>query len=176
MFLSPATRAALLHSPSTFKLSLLSPSAIPLFSPPPDAPESLHLVDDILLSGSLASTSTPRFVVPLPPPTPPSVDITPRRRPPAERAGEAGRSPVEEHLAAHGKSRNEANDEALEWFGEAWKKEGIWYDMRTSEERRDRRGDEPEWAGTGSRFLSEVAKWGWYRRAKAKWGEQVRWH
>ncbi|GAA5867947.1 hypothetical protein JCM8547_003421 [Rhodosporidiobolus lusitaniae] len=186
-FLSPSLRFSSFSLSSSLspsqKLSLLpSPSSLPFFFPPSSsAPESLHLVDDILLSGSLAQSLIPRFVVPLcAEPGPPSVDITPPSRTEEEKAG-GPRSPLEHHLAEHGKSRGEANDEALAYFGAAFAAErddeggegSLWYDMRSVEERRaDGNRGEPQWKGWAGRTWSEVSKWAFYTRARRVWGGQ----
>ncbi|GAA5898492.1 hypothetical protein JCM6882_007796 [Rhodosporidiobolus microsporus] len=199
MLLPPSVRASLtpslsdrdpLHpsgsSLSSINLAALDPSSIPLFSPPANAPESLHLVDDILLSGSLSAASTPRWVVPLPPPNPRSLDITPPARTQQEKDG-GPRSPLEHHLLEHGMSRAQANDEVLGWFGDAWAKErdeasgggegSLWYDMRPeAERRRDGRVGEPEWAGWMSRTWSELAKYAFWKRARRRWGEAAVWN
>ncbi|GAA5972115.1 hypothetical protein JCM11641_002502 [Rhodosporidiobolus odoratus] len=169
---------------SSQNLSTL-PSLSPLLSPASNAPSSLHLVDDILLSGSLSLSSVPRYIVPLRAPEPPNVDITPRATEAEEEAG-APRSPVEKHLKEHGKSRGEANDEALAWFGEAWARERdeevagggkLWFDMRSEVERRkDGWPGEPGWAAAGRRAWSQVSKWAFYKRAQRRWGEVVCWN
>ncbi|BGP41397.1 hypothetical protein JCM10449v2_005375 [Rhodotorula kratochvilovae] len=169
MFLSPTLRS--LPPPTTSSLASLSP----IFS---SASPAAHLVDDILLSGVLANHSIPRVVVPLRAPEPPSVDITPARAPSAVGEDEAA-SPVERHLAEHGQSRAKANSAALRFFGtEVWSRTGEgWYDMRSERERReDEQRDEPRWAGWASRARSQVAKWGLYRRARARWGARVSWN
>ncbi|GAA6028650.1 hypothetical protein JCM8097_007329 [Rhodosporidiobolus ruineniae] len=200
-FLPPSTRTLLssLSTPSrdfppspsqqpppspSIDRSLLLPLALPLFSPSPGAPQSLHLVDDLHLSGCLALSRIARFVVPLPPPDPPSLDITPPSRTAEEKQG-GPRSPLEHHLREHGKTRAEANDEALGWYGDAFgaerDEEGreIWYDMRSAAERRadvSSQGREPDWAGWGGRTWSEVSKWAYWRRARGRWGEKVWWN
>ncbi|GAA5999596.1 uncharacterized protein JCM10292_004258 [Rhodotorula paludigena] len=196
MFLPAAIRAR--PPPTTSSLASVSP----IFSYAPPTPPAAHLVDDIWLSGTLAAHSIPRFVVPLRAPEPPSVDITRGAATAARQSSDGGsdaRSPLEKHLAEHGQSRKDANDETLRWFGPAWaldrelvrsgkggawvlpertiEQRPMWYDSRGADERRKSgsRG-EPVWAGPLSRARSRIARWALYRRARSRWGNSVLWN
>lgn len=95
------------------------------------------------MSGTLASLSVPRFVVPLRPPASNSIDIT-------------ASHPLEGHMAEHKISRAEANNQVLRWFGPAWEKDNIFFEDDPKEELRLFLG--PKWAPWFSRARSWVAK------------------
>lgn len=111
------------------------------------------------MSGNLAQTGHARFVVPLKPPSTPSIDIT---IPDAHT--------LERHMTEHAISRAEANDQTLQLFRQAFEKENVWYAMseheRKEEELNGRGGllGPPPFASWSSRLKSAVGRFTTRRR------------
>jgi hypothetical protein len=112
-----------------------------------------RLVDDIWMAGSLCAQSIPRLVVPLP--GAPSVDVTATHT-------------LEGHMAAAKTDRGTANNEALKFFADAWRAEGLWYRfaaevLGAKGVVKDRNADEPVFVSPISRAWKEVGRW-WRER------------
>lgn len=90
-----------------------------------------HLVDDIWMAGHLCVGRVPKFIVPL------NIGFTGMSRRPkfylktAVPSVDIARHPaLEAHMAAEGRTRGEANNEALHLFEDAWRQEGLYYVLK----------------------------------------------
>lgn len=113
------------------------------------------------MAGNLAALGRPRYIVPLPPPSTPSIDIT-----------IPNAHTLEQHMTDHSISRAEANDQTIRFFADAWARENLWYamtELQRKEEDLNGRGGvlgKPPFAGSLSRIRSAIGRFTTKRRLK----------
>lgn len=113
-----------------------------------------HLVDDIWMSGQLASLAVPRYVVPLIHGGPPNLDVTVTHT-------------LETHMASDSLDRAAANDATLKAFESAWREESLWYRFR-DDVRKGAKG--VLWKGADD---DQPRRIGWLARARVQLSKEI---